>query len=88
MEKNSKTVIRLLGIDYPVIYSDSEERMQKIMKEVAEDGNIILLNNDCAVFVVYGDCAIVFEDENTFEKNWCHISHNVVEWWKEQVSSL
>lgn len=30
MEKSNKTVIRLLGIDYPVIYNDSEEKMQQI----------------------------------------------------------
>ena len=45
MEKNSKTVIRLLGIDYPVIYSDSEERMQKIGFYVDKHFNEVKLRN-------------------------------------------
>lgn len=45
MEKNSKTTIRLLGIDYPVIYDDSEERMQRIGFYVDKHFNEVKLRN-------------------------------------------
>ena len=45
MEKSSKTIIRLLGIDYPVIYNDSEERMQQIGFYVDKEFNEVKLRN-------------------------------------------
>ena len=45
MEKSSKTIIRLLGIDYPVIYNDSEERMQQIGFYVDKQFNEVKLRN-------------------------------------------
>lgn len=45
MEKNNKTVIRLLGIDYPVVYNDSEERMQQIGFYVDKQFNEVKLRN-------------------------------------------
>ena len=45
MEKSNKTVIRLLGIDYPVVYNDSEERMQQIGFYVDKQFNEVKLRN-------------------------------------------
>ena len=45
MEKSSKTTIRLLGIDYSVIYDDSEERMQRIGFYVDKHFNEVKLRN-------------------------------------------
>ncbi len=45
MEKNLRTKIRLLGIDYSVICDDSEERMQKIGFFVDKHFNEVKLRN-------------------------------------------
>lgn len=45
MGNNTKTVIRLLGIDYPVICSESEEKMQSIGFYVDKKFNEVKLRN-------------------------------------------
>ncbi len=45
MENSNKTVIRLLGIDYPVAYNDSEERVQQIGFYVDKQFNEVKLRN-------------------------------------------
>lgn len=32
------------------------------------------------------DCAIVYENVETFEIKWCHISYKVINWWREQIN--
>lgn len=29
-------------------------------------------------------CAVIIEEESTFEKYWCHVSEQTIKWWKEQ----
>ena len=48
MEKNLRTTIRLLGIDYSVICDDSEERMQRIGFFVDKHFNEVKLPTSCA----------------------------------------
>jgi hypothetical protein len=32
------------------------------------------------------DCAIVYENVDTYEIKWCHISYKILDWWREQIN--